>query len=58
MMKDLETIHETLLEAMKALSLLSGIDLDALAAQMAKAHESGEASAPAADQTAIFDLPI
>jgi hypothetical protein len=58
MMKDLEAIHETLLEAMKALSLLSGIDLDALAEQMAKARESGEASAPAADEDSIFHLPI
>lgn len=31
MMQDLETIHEVILEAYKALMLLGGIDLDALA---------------------------
>jgi hypothetical protein len=32
MLDDLESIHNTLIEALKALSLLSGIDLDALVA--------------------------
>lgn len=31
MMRDLETIHDTLLQAYKSLMLLSGVDLDALA---------------------------
>jgi len=39
MMQDLETIHDTLLKAYKALMLLSGIDLDAAAEQAAKARE-------------------
>jgi hypothetical protein len=31
MLKDLEQIHDVLLEAYKAVMLLSGVDLDALA---------------------------
>jgi len=58
MMKDLEAIHATLIEAMKALSLLDGIDLDALTEQMEKARENGEGTAPAADEESIFHLPI
>lgn len=33
MMKDLEAIHDTLLKALKAIHLLSGVDLDAMAEQ-------------------------
>lgn len=36
MVKDLESIHETLLGAYKAIMLLSGVDLDALAETAAK----------------------
>jgi hypothetical protein len=56
MLQDLEAIHETLIEALKALSLLSGIDLDVLVEQMAKARESDDA-APASDENSIFHLP-
>ena len=58
MMKDLEAIHETLLEAMKALSLLDGIDLEGLADQAGKARENGDHEAPSAEETPIFHLPI
>jgi hypothetical protein len=34
MLDDLDSIHNTLIEALKALSLLSGIDLDALVAEV------------------------
>jgi len=47
-----------LIEAMKALSLLSGIDLDALAKQMEKAAESGEGTAPPLMKSPISHLPI
>jgi hypothetical protein len=33
MMKDLESIHDTLLNALKAVHLLSGVDLDAMVEQ-------------------------
>ena len=33
MLRDLEVIHEELLDALKAVSLLSGIDLDKLVAE-------------------------
>jgi hypothetical protein len=36
MMADLESIHNTLLDALKALSLLDGIDLDAMAKKQEK----------------------
>ncbi len=36
MMADLESIHNTLLEALKALSLLDGIDLDAMVKEQEK----------------------
>ena len=39
MMQDLEAIHNALLKAYKALLLLSGIDVDALAEEAAKARE-------------------
>jgi hypothetical protein len=45
MMGDLEAIHATLVEAMKALSLLLGMDLDTLAEQARKTRESS-ADAP------------
>jgi len=58
MMEDLEAIHETFIEAMKALSLLSGVDLDALAKQMEKASDSDGGTAPTADENSIFHLSI
>ncbi|MBE0656909.1 MAG: hypothetical protein IH602_04415, partial [Bryobacteraceae bacterium] len=42
MMQDLEEIHETLLQAMRALSLLQGIDLDELARQSEVNLDKGE----------------
>jgi hypothetical protein len=57
MLKDLESMHDTLIEALKALSRLSGIDLDALAEQVAKARENGDGAA-AVDDNSIFHLPI
>lgn len=58
MMEDLNGIHETLLETMKALSLLSGIDLEALAEQVGKAR-SIDADAPDAhDENSVFHVPI
>jgi hypothetical protein len=55
MMADLESIHSTLLEAYKALLVLSGIDLDALVDQRAKMSANAEA---AIDDKAIYHLPI
>ncbi len=57
MLKDLESIHDVLIEALKALSLLSGIDVDALAEQVAKPRENGDGAA-AGDDNSIFHLPI
>lgn len=34
MLADLESIHHSLIEAYKAVMLLSGVDLDALAAEL------------------------
>lgn len=58
MMQDLEEIHETILTAMKELTLLSGIDLDALVQQIEKARENPDNSSSPPDETAIFHLPI
>jgi hypothetical protein len=55
MLDDLESVHSTLLKALKALSLLSGIDLDALTEELAKASDNGK---PAAGESPIFHLPI
>ena len=57
MMSDLEAMHKTLIEALKALSLLSGVDLDKLAAQMDAAREK-RGNAPAPDENSVFHLPI
>jgi len=57
MLKDLELIHDTLIEALKALSLLSGIDLDALAEQMTKARKNGD-DAAIVDENSILHVPI
>jgi hypothetical protein len=38
MLNDLESIHDTLLEAYKAVMLLSGIDLDAVIGQLPTSH--------------------
>src|SRR5215469_2476708 len=42
MLDDLEAIHNTLTKALKALHLLSGIDLDAITEEVTKASSSGE----------------
>jgi hypothetical protein len=57
MMADLETMHVTLIDAYKALSLLSGIDLDKVVAQMDAKRAKGDEGA-AVDQTSVFHLPI
>jgi hypothetical protein len=56
MMADLQAIHETLLDAMKALSLLDGIDLDAVVERMRRARENGEG--PTSMEEPITHLPI
>jgi hypothetical protein len=56
MLDDLESINNTLITAYKALSLLSGIDLDALTEELAKASDDGKFSA--VDQSLVFHLPI
>lgn len=58
MMQDLEAIHETLLQAMKALSLLQGIDLDELERQMEAIHEKRESEPSRDDDGPIFHVPI
>jgi hypothetical protein len=58
MMKDLDAIHETLLKAMKELSLLSGIDLEVLAEQASKARSTDEDSPDAHDENSVFHVPI
>ena len=57
MMKDLDEIHATLLEAMKALSLLDGIDLEALTDQINKVRENTD-DTPSVDENSVFHLPI
>lgn len=54
MLEDLESIHHVLLNAYKAVVLLSGVDLDAVAEKSNKARDNGER--PAADPT--VHLPI
>jgi hypothetical protein len=56
MLDDLESIHNTLIKAFKALSLLSGIDLDALTEKLAKASDDGKTAL--VDQSLVFQLPI
>jgi hypothetical protein len=56
MLDDLESIHNTLIKAFKALSLLSGIDLDALTEKLAKASDDGKTAL--VDQSLVFHLPI
>jgi len=56
MLDDLESIHNKLIEAYKLLSLLSGIDLDALVEQFANAGDNEGAAT--ADEKRIFYLPI
>jgi hypothetical protein len=46
MMKDLESIHNTLIEAYKALMLLSGVDLEKLTQQAAKSQEDSRTLEP------------
>ena len=58
MMKDLDAIHETLLETMKALSLLFGIELETLAEQVGKARSTDEDSPDAHDENSVFHVPI
>jgi hypothetical protein len=56
MLRDLESIHDTLIEAYKALMLLSGTDLDALVEEYAKARENGETAV--VGEQPVFHLPI
>jgi hypothetical protein len=56
MMADLESIHATLLDAYKAVMLLSGIDLDALVEQGTKMADNADPAA--VDEEAIHHLPI
>ena len=58
MMKDLDAIHETLLETMKALSLLSGIDLEVLEEQAGKARSIHEESPDTHGEHSVFHVPI
>jgi hypothetical protein len=53
---DLESIHNTLIKAYKALSLLSGIDLDAVTEELAEARDNGK-TVPV-DENQVFHLPI
>jgi hypothetical protein len=55
MMKDLESIHETLLDAYTAILLLSGIDIDALVKE-SQSRENGNAAS--VDESPVFHLPI
>jgi hypothetical protein len=57
MIADLETMHVTLIDAFKALSLLSGIDLDKVVAEM-DANRAKSDERPGVDQTSVFHLPI
>jgi len=56
MLADLESIHSILLEAYKAMMPLSGIDLDALAEQLAQNPDNGETAV--VDDKAIYHLPL
>jgi len=56
MMADLESIHATLLDAYKAVMLLSGIDLDALVEHGAEMADNAEPAV--VDDAAIPHLPI
>ena len=56
MLSDLESVHHTLIEAYKAVMLLSGTDLEALVEESAKARENGETAV--VDEKPIFHLPI
>jgi hypothetical protein len=58
MMEDLNDIHEILLETMKALSRLAGIDLERLAEQLVKARSTDEDSPDAQDENSVFHVPI
>lgn len=57
MMADLEAMHATLLEAMKALSLLSGIDLGKMVQEADAARARGEVGPPV-DDNLVFHVPI
>jgi hypothetical protein len=57
MMAALGTMHETLIEAYKALMLLSGVDLDKLVAEM-DAKRGAADEGPPIDQNAVFHLPL
>jgi hypothetical protein len=56
MLADLDRIHDVLMDAYKALMLLSGIDLDAQVKEFTALQENGEA-APS-DEGPIFHLPL
>lgn len=56
MLNDLGSIHDTLIKVYKLLSLLSGIDLDALVAQLAEAGDKGKIVP--VDERQVRPLPI
>jgi hypothetical protein len=57
MLKDLESMHEVMLAAYKAVNLLQGIDLDALVEQIKAAGRPSEGNAERGDDS-IVHLPI
>jgi hypothetical protein len=58
MLNDLEAIHNTLLEAYKTLSLLSGIDLDALVAEQNRLQEKNAGTETADEEQPVFHVRI
>jgi hypothetical protein len=59
MLKDLDSIHETLMEAYKAIMLLSGIDLDALVKEQQERNRDRESTDTGTeDESPVFHLPI
>jgi hypothetical protein len=57
MLKDLESMHEALLAAWKAVNLLQGVDLDALVVQMKAAERTSNEDVEGEDEP-IVHLPI
>ena len=57
MLKDLESMHEVLLAAWKAVNLLHGVDLDALVEQMKAAERTSNEDVEGEDEP-IVHLPI
>jgi hypothetical protein len=55
MMQDLESMHDTILKAYKAVNLISGIDLDAMVAAQSDAPKTGDLPF---DNRPAFHFPI